>query len=87
MLELRALHEISFAVERVEPGEGCEFFAVLRTSSDGAPSDLDTERMRLLRWTACELGDQALWLRATDISPRRRSARALANRVLATLKR
>lgn len=87
MLELRALGETSLIVESVVPGEGCEFFAVLRTGVRAPEGDLEAERLRLLQQTVRELARQADWLVGSeDAGPERGAAGTVARRIRRALR-
>lgn len=64
ILELGQLGIIPFEVVRTFPTEGCEFFVTLRASEvqPMAPDQLANERLRLMKETVRELGEQARWL-------------------------
>jgi SAM-dependent methyltransferase len=87
VLELRALGETSLAIESVVSGAGCEFFTVLRTGAKASPSNLNAERLRLLKQTVRELARQAEWLDAPNSAePYASGARMIARRALNALR-
>jgi hypothetical protein len=64
LFELGQMGVVPFRIEVAFPTEGCEFFVTLRK---GAPpkfpgTSLDEERLRLMKATIRELGQQAQWL-------------------------
>jgi SAM-dependent methyltransferase len=68
LLELRALGEIGLTAE-VEAAPGCEFLAFLRAEGI-APTDIDAERLRLLRQTVSELAEQTPALATAPLTRR-----------------
>jgi hypothetical protein len=63
LLELGQLDIIPFQIEKAFPTAGCEFFVTLckRTPSKLDRESLDKERLRLMKATVHELGQQARW--------------------------
>jgi hypothetical protein len=61
MVELAALGEVAFTVDRAFPTEGFEFYVTLRRGRDvpEAAQDLDAWRLELLGETLAEMGAQA----------------------------
>lgn len=64
ILELGQLGIIPFEIAHTYPSEGCEFFATLRKAEPHRlhPEALAAERMRLMKASVRELGEQARWL-------------------------
>jgi SAM-dependent methyltransferase len=64
VLELGAIQLMPFRIERSYPTAGCEFFITLRRSDPPQiqNSELNFERLRLMKATIRELAEQAHWL-------------------------
>ena len=90
LLELGALGLCAWQLDRLDGPEGCEFFAMLRRGAEesGAPADLATRRMDLLRARIVEMAEQtgfATW--ATGLPDLPASVQSLAARLTAQERR